>query len=208
KIEIDPEPKKPDPQPVAFTHGKILYTPTGWVTNVAVSPDGKWAVFVASNETTIWNLGAGALHRRLRLELARAVAFSPDSRLLAVGTGGMGLTKDKSAQPAACGAQLFDVDSGTVVYTFEHADQPAAAIAFSPDGKYVAVGGNPTPAVGVEAGVRLWDVKTGAKVRELKGASGGVLDLAFSADGARLFAATNLKPGGPMPVESWEVESG
>jgi WD40 repeat protein len=68
------------------------------------------------------------------------------------------------------------------------------ALAYSPDGRYVATAGE---------GVTLWDPATGAEVRTLVGPDVGVASVAFSPDGTRL-AATDA--AGPTKV--FDVETG
>ncbi|MCL4181642.1 MAG: immunoglobulin domain-containing protein [Verrucomicrobia bacterium] len=69
---------------------------------------------------------------------------------------------------------------------------PWSAVAFSPDGTYLA---------SVEGGVFLWQVSDGALVREISGAFGGLNSVAFSPDTWRLAA-------GDGKVYVWNVWDG
>src|SRR5207253_2355504 len=55
-------------------------------------------------------------------------------------------------------------------------DRPARCLAFSPDGRMLAVGGD-------DHKVRLYDLATGAQIRQFTGHDNEVHSLAFSADG-------------------------
>ena len=84
--------------------------------------------------------------------------------------------------------RLWDVAAGKEVHSFETAPgvsgDGGVPLAFSPDGKRLAVGG-------AEGSVRLWDVTTRQAVADLKGSQGRVTALAFSADG-KLLASGGL----------------
>src|SRR5262249_17519621 len=60
---------------------------------------------------------------------------------------------------------------------------PCDAVAWSPDGKWIASGGQ-------DRVVRLWDAATGQQVRALPGHARTVSALAFSGDGKRLASAS------------------
>jgi WD40 repeat protein len=89
-------------------------------------------------------------------------------------------------------------------------DQPTS-VAFSPDGKVVAVGyrsGYERPqrtrdgrfiSVGE---VALWDARTGERVRTLRGHQGGVLAVAFSPDGRTLASSDDRQ------VHLWDTRTG
>src|SRR5262249_54524072 len=103
---------------------------------------------------------------------------SPDGKLLA--TGGLDRT-----------VKLWDLETYRVVRTFP--PQPAfiSALAFSPDGKTLAVG---TGGLELKRGpgeVKLWDVATGREGGVLLRRAEGVTALAFFPDGKTLAVGTN-----------------
>ncbi|MBL9171354.1 MAG: PD40 domain-containing protein [Verrucomicrobiales bacterium] len=66
---------------------------------------------------------------------------------------------------------------------FEHFDRGVTAVAFSPDGKFLATSGNPPGEVRVHA------VENGQRKVTLRGHQGAVFALAFTPDGSRLATA-------------------
>jgi WD40 repeat protein len=102
-----------------------------------------------------------------------SLAFSPDSKVLAVSSGFLTVR--------ALGPHLafWDVASGQKLNRLTNAAPAAAAVSFSKDGELVAVGYH----TGL---VRLWDWKTGSKIKEFQEHSGQVPTVAFSAGGGML----------------------
>jgi WD40 repeat protein/tetratricopeptide (TPR) repeat protein len=136
-----------------------------------------------------------ALHRGLEAQrqklrifathgVVRAVAFSPDRRLLA--------TADELE-----GIQLWDTISGIALpIRFESSSSAPLGLAFSPDGKELATAGGDDAA-------RLLDVHSGKLVRAFRGHKNRVWSVAFSADGTRLATAS-----GDTTAKLWDVQSG
>jgi WD40 repeat protein len=114
---------------------------------------------------------------------AISVAFSPDGRLLASGSG------DKTIK-------LWDVATGSLVRTLSGHTWSVYSVAFSPDGRLLASGS-------LDATIKLWEVASGRLVRTLSGHTWGVTSVAFSPDG-RLLASGSLD----ATIKLWEVASG
>jgi dipeptidyl aminopeptidase/acylaminoacyl peptidase len=77
------------------------------------------------------------------------------------------------------GITLWEVATGKRRCRLPGASGGSATLAFSPDGRWLAAGGN-------DEVVRLWDVLTGELRRGLVGHTDGIKALAFSPDGKRL----------------------
>ena len=159
---------------------------------VAFSPDGKMlAVSSGDLGTTggdalkLWDAATGASLGEIGARDSSDPSFSADGKMIATARGWNG------------GADVWDVESRTPVLTVK--GQPYApdwAVALSPDGDTLAVGGWGTL-------VRLVDVRTGKLLHELDQAGTGAREMEFSPDG-RILAVS----GWENVASLWDVASG
>ena len=120
--------------------------------------------------------------------MVNSVAFSPDSSLLASGSGLLftsGST-DKTVK-------LWDVATRTNIATLEGHTDMVLSVAFSPDGVILASGST-------DKTVKLWDVATRTNIATLEGHTDMVLSVAFSPDGVILASGSTDKT-----VKLWDV---
>jgi WD40 repeat protein len=88
-----------------------------------------------------------------------------------------------------------------VTHIFDHDFEPGA-LAFSPDGHHLAVGG------GLHRAVMVWDLRNGSLVRRLEDEKGGVSSLAWSRDGRRLVAGRSFTTVERIPsLTAWDTST-
>jgi WD40 repeat protein/serine/threonine protein kinase len=141
---------------------------TGTVHRLALSADGR-VLASGSYDATVrfWNPETGETQAVISVDSAvRAVAFSPDDRLLACAM--------VSGQ-----VSVFDVATAARVAHWSADVNQTNAVAFSPDGSILVTGHQTSR-------VRLWETKTWRMTTDLVGHAGPVRSVAFSADGRRL----------------------
>jgi WD40 repeat protein len=134
-----------------------------------------------------------SVDREIGLSTVHSVAFSPDSKLLAVGT--------ESRRQSTGAVHLIEPSTGRIRNTLSIPARYAHRVAFSPDGRFLACAGKePNPdksswegELKKEFAISLWDVNTGKPLDALTGHKASVLSLAFSPDGKYLATCSEDK---------------
>lgn len=95
--------------------------------------------------------------------------------------------------------RIMDAQTMQSVLTLRGHPQPVYAVAFSPDGRWIATGDE-------SARIRIWDARTGAQVREFpreKGHTRGIQALAFPPRGGSLVSV-----GKDDSIRVWSLQGG
>ncbi len=159
---------------------RLFHGHSAKVNDLAVSPDGRYALSGSDDQTVIvWEIDSGRKIRTFRghTDRVQGVSFTPDGKQAISGAW------DKTVR-------LWDLATGREIRRFQ-----GDSGAFSPDGNLLLSGN-------LDRGLRLWDRKTGRTVRTFSGI-GAVGAVAFSADGQRVFAGVD-----DGTFKLWERASG
>ncbi len=156
------------------------------------SNDGKWLVASTWSRLCLHELPAGKARFAVplpspyyesdtdftKLPIDRPLAFSPDGRTVAVGMSGGHVQLLDAATGKRRGRPF-----GTAILEKQRERRffHAQALAFSPDGQWLAVDAG-------DGFLRIWEVSTRLELYRLKGASGNSDTLFFMADGHRLMS--------------------
>ncbi len=147
--------------------------------------------FLTSNEAMQWKLervlGSGDAKSPVT-DRVNALAFSPDGKTLAVGSG----------EPSRSGdISLWNMGDGALKARWDEAHLDSVlALEFSPDGRLLASGG-------ADKALRVFDAATGNLVKNLEGHTHHVLGVSWRADGRLLASA-----GADAVVKIWDWTTG
>lgn len=144
---------------------------------VAFSPDGQTLAAATNGGVEVWDLTARKLVARLtQTTLAFSVAFSRDGKTLAF-VDGWGDS-----------VVLWDLESHRELRVLKGNDVPTGSVAFSPDGKILAMAGSAAPG---RVEVAVYNLATGEQTS--RNVNGEATSVAFSPDGTSLAFGVNAR---------------
>jgi WD40 repeat protein len=158
------------------------YSPCG----LAWSLDGQQIASAFSDgEIQVWQVSTArrsALYQHVQLhkyKYVRIIAWSPDGKLIASAEGG----NESDFEETDCTIEVWDVVSGKNVMDYTHHLGAVNAVAWSPDAKQIASGGD-------DGSIRVWGVRYGRyEYTYWHGSS--VTAVAWSPDGSRIASANS-----------------
>ena len=172
----------------------IALTGVAWATQTPIaavrfSPDGARLALAGGESVRIVATSQNAPETSLQTKLLQVLdaAWSPDSALLAVVGGNAG---------TAGQIELWDIKARRAVREMKPFRDLIYAVAFSPDGKRLAVGS-------AEGTLRLLDTSSGETITTLTGHSGPVLCVAWAPDGGSLASGS-----ADRSIRIWESATG
>ncbi len=163
---------------------------------LALSPDGKTLAVTGSKQpVTLWSTEGEKRGQIPGTEPVLALAFSPDSRLLAAGIDN---TDAIRLWDVATRKEVRSLPGTKELPLSRGAGCIAESLAFTPDGKTLV-------SVGCleDDRVRVWDVASGAEQRQFQGGRGDTGPLAISPDGRVATVAGYLNR-----IRMWDLAAG
>ena len=158
--------------------------------DLAFSPDGKMLATSSLDRTVrLWDLATGRSTVLLDGQHVASIAFSPDSKLLAMGMGHW-----RKLAPSKI--IIWNVRSGKQESSLTGHLNPVETVTFSPDGTMLASGA-------WHGGVKLWGIATGEEITHLRAHRAHVTTVRFSPDGKVLATAS-----WDRTVKLWDVATG
>jgi WD40 repeat protein len=161
---------------------------------VSFAPNGRVLAVARGPAVDLHEVETGRLIRRLdgRKDTVWSVAFGPGGVLVSTDRAGVVRSWDPSSGRELCRSKAgFMEEAG-------FAPLDVMALAFSPDGKTVAIANSGNV-------VRLWDTGTGRELLPGEGHDHGVSAVAYSPNGR---VVATVSSGGEAPVRLWAADTG
>ncbi len=160
----------------------------GWVTSVAVTPDGRLEVSASEENTLkVWEVESGREGKLRTLQGHTSsitdVALSGDGRLAVSASGDLTL-------------KVWEVESGCELRTLKGHTSWVIGVALSEDGRLAF-------SASEDKTLKVWEMESGRELRTLQGHTDWIRGVAMSGDGRLAISAS-----ADRTLKVWEVESG
>ena len=156
----------------AFTGANVVryHMDNSFVGGVAWSPDGKRIASAASSATTsnsiiVWDATTRQTLQSYPADYTGVFAWEPHGERIA------------SNNPGAGGVHIWDTTTGQTLLQLPKASGSADALAWSPDGRYLAI---------IQGDVTIWDVNAQQPLLTYRGHQGKARTVAWAPDGSWL----------------------
>lgn len=216
-----------------FTGEELLSFPAlrGEIESLEFSPDGKSIAMAGGTGAKVWRYQDEASPKELvgLPDGAQVVRFSPDGKILAIGSRDEKAARlydaaerkflrqldgaaDRYSREGMCfsadgqqlfvparesGVEVFDVESGDLVRTFEIGTVESRGTATSSDGKYLASAGS-------NDAILVWDLDSGERISDrFVGHGEEPSHILFTPDGSRIVTSSR-----DASIRIWEASSG
>ncbi len=159
---------------------------SGWISSVAISPDGKTLASGSTDNTIkLWNLATGKQIRTLTEHSGWVYSFaiSPDGKNLASGSDNNTI-------------KLWNLATGEQIRTLGRHSDYVLSVAISPDGNTLA-------STSRDNTIKFWNLATGKEIRTLTGHSGYVNSVAISPNGKTLASGSD-----DTTIKLWNLATG
>ena len=166
---------------------------------LSLSPNGRLLASAGQGnhpnigQIKLWEFPSGRLVKKIsgHKDPVYCLAFSPDGRYLASGSGPILASMDGDRT-----IKIWNSSTGQLVRSIEGHRDLVTSIAFSPEGRYLASASR-------DATIKLWEFPNVRLIRTLTGHEMGVFSIAFSPDGQLLASAS-----ADDTIRIWNVSNG
>jgi WD40 repeat protein len=167
------------------------------------SPDGELLAAFSSDDVKLWNTRTGEEIRKLKKfnGRPRAIAFSPDGRILAVSIIRLVRLNENEATPES-EIRLYDTSNGNVIHKITAKNNFVSSLLFAPNEPALLIGTLAYQGERTIGMLRIWDLKTNRFASIDTHEDQTVESLALSTNGGAL-----AMQSGPSTVELWDTQA-
>ncbi len=178
--------------------GAIARLGNGIIHQIAYSPDGSQIAVASSIGIWLYDVDTGIAVTLLEGSNVACIAYSPDGKTIA-GCGSFPERRPWGETIMLDTVRLWNVEDGTIQQTLPHTTAGYVDLAWSPDGKTIAVSAAFDP-------VRLWNIEEGVFKIEFPADTEGVRSIAYHPSGSTI--ATMNSRDDSVDLYLWDTEKG